>query len=52
MPFNGVENPKRERQYEYIKKSYKKRGRSETFASRVAAATVNKIRKEKGETRE
>jgi hypothetical protein len=44
---------KRERQYEHVKESEMKReGRSEGTAKRIAAATVNKTRKEKGETRE
>jgi hypothetical protein len=42
---------KRERQYEHIKSSEKKEGRSEDSAERIAAATVNKTRKEKGETK-
>ena len=46
-------SPKRERQYEHIKKSEEEReGRSEETAKRIAAATVNKTRKEKGETKE
>lgn len=45
--------PKRERQYEHIKKSEEEReGRSEETAKRIAAATVNKERREKGETKE
>jgi hypothetical protein len=44
---------KRERQYEHIKKSEEEReGRSEETAKRIAAATVNKTRREKGETKE
>jgi hypothetical protein len=42
---------KRERQYEHIKSSAKKRGRSGATAKRIAAATVNKTRSEKGETK-
>jgi hypothetical protein len=46
-------SPKRERQYEHIKKSEEEReGRSEETAKRIAAATVQKTRKEKGETKE
>jgi hypothetical protein len=46
-------SPKRERQYEHIKKSEEEReGRSEKSAKRIAAATVNKTRREKGETKE
>lgn len=50
MPPRGVENPKRKRQYEHIKESELKRGASEEDAERIAAATVNKTQKEKGET--
>ena len=50
MPPRGVENPKRKRQYEHIKESELKRGVSEEDAKRIAAATVNKVRREKGET--
>ncbi|HEY3522371.1 MAG TPA: hypothetical protein VGK63_01595 [Candidatus Limnocylindrales bacterium] len=42
---------KRERQYEHIKESEKDEGRSEKTAERIAAATVNKTRREKGETK-
>ena len=42
---------KRERQYEHIKSEVKKRGRSEDTAERIAAATVNKTRTAKGETK-
>jgi hypothetical protein len=42
---------KRERQYEHIKEGEKERGRSEGTAERIAAATVNKTRAEKGETK-
>lgn len=41
---------KRERQYEHIKESERKRGRSLKRAKEIAARTVNKQRKEKGET--
>ncbi len=52
MPQNEW-SPKRERQYEHIKKSeMEKEGRSEGTAKRIAAATVNKTRKEKGEIEE
>ncbi len=51
MPPRGVEDPKRERQYEHIKESELKRGVSEEDAKRIAAATVNKTRREKGETK-
>ena len=42
---------KRERQYEHIKKSEKKQGRSTRRAKQIAAATVNKERARKGESR-
>ena len=42
---------KRERQYEHIKTEEKKRGRSEDTAERIAAATVNRTRTAKGETK-
>jgi hypothetical protein len=42
---------KRERQYEHIKQSYEERGRSEDKAEELAARTVNKERREKGETK-
>src|SRR6266571_723493 len=44
-------SPKRERQYEDIKQSAKKSGRYRGRAEEVAARTVNKIRREKGETK-
>jgi hypothetical protein len=40
---------KRERQYEHIKESEKKQGRSTKRAKQIAAATVNKERARKGE---
>ena len=51
MPPRGVESPKRKRQYEHIKESELERGASEETAERIAAATVNKTRHEKGETK-
>lgn len=51
MPPRGVEKPKRKRQYEHIKESELKQGKSEEDAKRIAAATVNKTRREKGETK-
>ncbi len=51
MPPRGVESPKRKRQYEHIKESELKRGASEETAERIAAAAVNKTRREKGETK-
>jgi hypothetical protein len=50
MPQKAWSN-KRERQYEHIKESAKEQGRSEEAAERIAAATVNKTRKEHGETK-
>lgn len=42
---------KRERQYEHIKESAKKSGRYRGRAEEVAARTVNKQRREEGETK-
>ena len=42
---------KRERQYEHIKASYEELGRSEDKAEELAARTVNKDRREAGETK-
>ena len=42
---------KRERQYEHIKESEKKQGRSTKRAKEIAAATVNKQRAKSGETK-
>ncbi len=50
MPPRGVKNKKRERQYEHIKKSELKAGKNLKVAKRIAAATVNKTRRRKGET--
>ncbi len=50
MP-QGAWSDKRERQYAHIKAGEKKSGRSEKTAERIAAATVNKTRSEKGETK-
>jgi len=44
-------NAKRERQYEHIKDSVKKRGESEDTAEEIAARTVNKERAQAGEAR-
>ena len=41
---------KRERQYEHIKESSQERGASEKRAKEIAARTVNKQRRESGET--
>ena len=51
MPPRGVKSPKRKRQYEKIKKSAKKQGKSTKTAKRIAAATTNKTRRKKGETK-
>ena len=51
MPPRGVKSAKRARQYEHIKESAKKQGRSTKRAKEIAAATVNKQRREKGETK-
>jgi hypothetical protein len=51
MPPRGVTSKKRTRQYEHIKSSEKKAGRSEKTAERIAAATTNKTRAKKGETK-
>lgn len=44
-------SPKRERQYEHIKQSAKKRGKSTRRAKEIAARTVNKQRSASGETK-
>ncbi|MCW3996859.1 MAG: hypothetical protein NWE98_12015 [Candidatus Bathyarchaeota archaeon] len=51
MPPRSIESNKRKRQYEHIKESELKRGMTEEDAERIAAATVNKLRREKGEPR-
>jgi hypothetical protein len=50
-PPRGLESPKRKRQYEHIKESELKRGLPESDAERIAVATTNKTRQEKGETK-
>ncbi len=45
-------SPKRERQYEHIKDSYRDRGVGVDEAEERAARTVNKERAEQGETQE
>jgi hypothetical protein len=50
MPQKAWSN-KRERQYEHIKDSEKKQGASTKRAKQIAAATVNKERARKGESR-
>jgi hypothetical protein len=51
MPPRGVKSEKRKRQYEKIKRSATARGRSTKVAERIAAATTNKTRRKKGETK-
>jgi hypothetical protein len=51
MPPRGVKSAKRKRQYEKIKASATRRGRSARVAKRIAAATVNKQRRQSGETK-
>jgi hypothetical protein len=52
MPPRGVRNgTKRERQYEHIKDSQRKRGTSTGRAEEIAARTVNKERARSGESR-
>lgn len=50
MPQNAW-SEKRERQYEHIKDSYEERGVGEDEAEERAARTVNKERREAGETK-
>lgn len=47
----GAWSAKRERQYEHVKDSYEDRGVSEDEAEERAARTVNKERREAGETK-
>ncbi|MEX0726996.1 MAG: Rho termination factor N-terminal domain-containing protein [Planctomycetaceae bacterium] len=49
MPRNTWSD-KRERQYQHIKESAKERGTSEDRAEEIAARTVNKTRRQHGET--
>ena len=44
-------SPKRERQYQHIKASQKKQGKSEKRAEEIAARTVNKERARSGEAK-
>jgi hypothetical protein len=41
-----------ERQYEHVKESELEQGRSEKRAKEIAARTVNKERRERGETKD
>lgn len=43
---------KRERQYEHIKSGLEKRGKKEAVAEEIAARTVNKVRAQKGESKQ
>jgi hypothetical protein len=53
MPPRGVKKgTKRARQYEHVKKSEKKQGRSESRAKEIAARTVQKERARAGESRQ
>lgn len=51
MPPRGVKSSKRKRQYEHIKESARKSGRSTKRAKEIAAATVNKQRRQSGEAK-
>ncbi|MDP9320736.1 MAG: hypothetical protein M3P16_06545 [Chloroflexota bacterium] len=51
MPPAGVKSKERTRQYEHIKESEEKRGRSAKVAKRIAAATTNKTQLQKAETK-
>ncbi len=51
MPPRGVKSPKRKRQYEHIKQSALKRGGSKARAKQIAARTVNKQRRQAGQTK-
>jgi hypothetical protein len=52
MPRGVKDGSKRDRQYEHIKESYEERGVSKDEAEERAARTVNKQRREAGETQE
>jgi len=51
MPRGVKEGSKRDRQYEHIKDSYQEQGVSTEEAEERAARTVNKQRREAGETK-
>ncbi len=52
MPPRGVKKgSKRARQYEHVKRSEKRAGRSESRAEQIAARTVNKEKARAGESR-
>ena len=51
MPPRGVKKgSKRARQYEHVKRSERRQGRSESRAEEIAARTVNKERSRSGES--
>jgi hypothetical protein len=52
MPRGVKEGGKRDRQFEHIKDSYQERGVSKDEAEERAARTVNKQRREAGETKQ
>ena len=51
MPRGVKAGSKRDRQYEHIKDSYEERDVSKDEAEERAARTVNKVRREHGETK-
>jgi len=52
MPPRGVKRgTKRARQYEHVKKSEKRQGRSNRRAEEIAARTVNREKARSGETK-
>jgi hypothetical protein len=51
MPGKGRFTEKEDREAEHIKESEEKRGMSKERAERIGYATVNKQKKEKGETK-
>ena len=51
MPPRGVKSAERKRQYDHIKRGETARGRPNKVAERIAAATTNKTRRKKGETK-
>jgi hypothetical protein len=53
MPPRGVKKgSKRARQFEHVKRSERRQGRSESRAEEIAARTVNKERPRSGESRQ
>jgi len=51
MPRGVAEGSKRDRQFEHIKEGYEHKGVSKNEAEERAARTVNKERREHGETK-